>query len=180
MIRCLGLDQSLTATAAVWMRDGSIEYRMIRTNPKMGPQYARASWLGRQLRELIQELRPTLLAMESPAHGAKYGSHSLGMVRQSVMAAAAEEGVEWLLEVAPMQRAILGTGSGNASKPEVREAVRECWPECPNEHTADAALIMAAGCEFLVPVARHPFQPFPPERARVLERLSPQRPVVIA
>lgn len=180
MIRCLGLDQSLTATAAVWMRDGEIEYRMFRTKPKMGPQYARADWLGRQLEDLIRELRPTMVAVESPSHDSKYGSHILGGVRQVVLAAAAGEGVEWILEVAPQQRAILGTGKGTAKKAEVREAVRECWPECPNEHTADAALIMAAGCEFLVPVARHPFQPFPPERARVLERLSPQRPVVIA
>lgn len=126
--RVLGVDPGLNRTgyailerskAGPKLREGGL----IRSTPKL-PLAQRILELGRGLREVIDEFKPLVLAIEQVFSTAKYPKTAILMAhaRGTLLYAAADAGLT-VVHYTPTQIKRLLTGSGHASKEQMQHAI---------------------------------------------------------
>jgi crossover junction endodeoxyribonuclease RuvC len=100
-----------------------VECGVIAANPRAN-RYARLAEIGRSLRELCQEARPTVMAMEEAFFGKNVQSTlALGEARGAAMLVAADAGLS-LAGYSPATVKKMVTGHGRASKEQIGYLVR--------------------------------------------------------
>lgn len=142
----VGLDLSLTGTGIAT----ATSTRRVGTEPKHGDTIQRSGIIWRAVLETLQDVRPALVVVESPAFAATGGQgHERGYLWWRVMEVVQGAGVPWK-KATPQMLKKYATGSGAADKDAMvlAAARRFEWFTGKNDE-ADALWACAMGYEFL-------------------------------
>jgi Holliday junction resolvasome RuvABC endonuclease subunit len=135
-VRALGLDLSLTRPGLVVRGDrGVLDWRSTKDNNQLELE-ERIDNISRDVVQLFKIWQPDLVVLEGGARGGKFVDlkvyNLVGVVRWRLWKRQAP-----LIVVPPNTVKLHATGNGRASKPEMLEAARDIWPECPHHDCAD-------------------------------------------
>ena len=126
--RCLGLDPGLSRTGYAVLERTARGPRLVEggtlTSKPADPLAARVAEIGSGVRELIQEYRPAVVAVENVfAHGRNFQSSlKLAQCRGAILLVAGDEGVK-VVPLTPTTIKARATGSGRADKTQMQRAV---------------------------------------------------------
>jgi crossover junction endodeoxyribonuclease RuvC len=149
----LGIDLSLTSTGLALANFGTITWTAaVKTGPSgnaIDDRVLRLRDIRNQVESAVMRYLPDLAVIEAPSFGSAHG------------AAHERSGLWWLVadmlylrhvttvQISPKQRAMYGTGNGNADKKNVHAAVKATYgrPDLPiaTNDEADAVLLAAMG-----------------------------------
>lgn len=74
----MGLDLSLTGTGVVVLQDDAVLHReLLATDPGMGSQHSRITYIACRIAELVRQHEPDLAAIEGYAFGKQWGTEPL-------------------------------------------------------------------------------------------------------
>lgn len=99
---------------------------------------ARLEHIFNRLAPLLEELKPSLVAIEGYAHGASFQAHALGEVGGMTRLLMWKLGIPYV-EVQPTTLKQWLTGKGKATKPQIRKAIVSKWGrDIKDNNQADA------------------------------------------
>lgn len=176
-VRSAGLDLSLTASG-IAKSDGSVKV-VGQTDITKLPMPERMQALYNLRLRLLREIgSPEILVMEGLDTSRRYGGVN---ERAWLWISIAQRYIRWgipVIDVQSQRGKIWATGSGQATKVAVIQAIQEYYPQFdinkpsgkPDDNRADAVTMMSIGCALL----GEPLVALPETHTRVLEKLRQQ------